>query len=90
MCPPIKPLSPAEVKEEIDKLNIRKAPGYDLICGHILKQLPRSAIVLLTVIFNRMLSLSFFQIIWMCGIPHSATIGELLKAVFSLGSDPRL
>jgi hypothetical protein len=28
------------------------------------------------------------KIVW--GIPHSASIGELLKAVFSLGSDPRL
>jgi hypothetical protein len=36
-----------------------------------------------------------FHCIWMSdfvlwGIPHSATTGELLKAVFSLGSDPRL
>jgi hypothetical protein len=51
-CVLLSNLSPAEVKEEIDKLNIRKAPGYDIISGQILKKLHCKAIVLLTVIFN--------------------------------------
>lgn len=64
MSLPIKSFTPTEVKEEVNKLNTRKAPGYDLISGQILKQLPRKAMTLLTVIFNRMLSLSYFPIIW--------------------------
>lgn len=55
---PIKLISPAEVKAEINKLNVQKAPGYDLIMGQILKNLPQKAIVLLTIIYNRMLRLS--------------------------------
>lgn len=55
---------PAKVIEEISKLNPRKAPGYDVTTGQILKQLPREAIILLTTIFNRIISLAYFPIIW--------------------------
>jgi hypothetical protein len=57
-CPitlPVKPLSPTEVKEEINKCNNHKAPGFDLINRQILKELPRKAIVLLTTIYNSIL-----------------------------------
>lgn len=64
MSLPIKAFSPKEVKTQIDLLNTRKTPGYDLITPQILKQLPRKAIVLLTTIFNRMLSLTYFPTIW--------------------------
>jgi hypothetical protein len=62
--PPIRPFTPSEVKAELTRLNTRKAPGYDLISGQILKLLPRKMIVLLTVIFNRMLTLSYFPVLW--------------------------
>jgi hypothetical protein len=45
-CPmtlPIKPFSPKEVKEEINKCNNHKAPGFDLITGQILKKLPKKS-----------------------------------------------
>ena len=49
---------------ELTRLNTRKAPRYDLISGPILKRLPRKAVVLLTVVFNRMLTLSYFPVQW--------------------------
>lgn len=64
MSLPIKVVLPAEVKEEVNKLNPRKDPGYFLISWQVLKKLPRNAVDLLTVIFNPMLSLSYFPIIW--------------------------
>lgn len=66
-CPmtlPITPISPTEVKEAINKCNNHKAPGFDLITGLILKELPRKAIVLLTTIYNSMLRLAYFPITW--------------------------
>jgi hypothetical protein len=53
----IKAFSPREV-------NQHKAPGYVLITGEILRQLPKKAIVLLTTIYNNMLSISYFPTIW--------------------------
>jgi hypothetical protein len=41
MTVPIKPFSPKEVKEEIKKCNNHKVPGFDLITGQILKEIPR-------------------------------------------------
>ena len=64
MSPPIRAFTPTEVKAELTRLNSRKAPGYDLITGQILKRLPRKTIVLLTVVFNRMLTLSYFPVLW--------------------------
>jgi hypothetical protein len=42
-CPmtlPITPFSPTEVKEGINKCKSHKAPGFDLITGQVLKELP--------------------------------------------------
>ena len=64
LSPPIKPFSPNEIRKEIGLLNSRKAPGYDLIVGDILKNLPKKAIVLLTNIYNSMLRLCYFPIQW--------------------------
>ena len=64
MAPPIKPFTPGETQREIENLNEHKAPGYELITATILKQLPRKAIVLLTIIFNAMIRLSYFQPTW--------------------------
>jgi hypothetical protein len=41
MSLPIKAFSPKEVKEEISRLNPRKAPGYDLITGQVLQANPK-------------------------------------------------
>jgi hypothetical protein len=62
MSLPIKAFSPKEISQIIQKINEHKAPGYGLITGKILRQLPMKAIVLLTVIYNRMLRLSYFPV----------------------------
>ena len=64
MSLPIRAFTPAEVKAELTSLNSRKAPGYDLISVLVMKRLTRKTIVLLTVVFNRMLILSYFPILW--------------------------
>ncbi|KAG5867794.1 hypothetical protein JTB14_034250 [Gonioctena quinquepunctata] len=55
-------MSPEEVKMGIRKLN--NAPDYDLITAEVLKKMPRKGIVFLTTIFNRLLSLCYFPVIW--------------------------
>jgi hypothetical protein len=64
MSLPITPFSPAEVSAMIASLNVRKAPGYDLISGKVLQELPPKAIVLLTTLYNSMLRLSYYPLIW--------------------------
>jgi hypothetical protein len=64
MSLPIKPFSPREVLQEIKNINPYKAPGYELITGKILRQLPRKALVLLTTIYNSMLRMSYYPIMW--------------------------
>jgi hypothetical protein len=58
----MKAFSPKEVSQIIKKINEYKGPGYDLITGKILRQLPKKAIVLLTIIYNSMLRLSYFPV----------------------------
>ena len=49
----ILPVTPKEVAIEIKaNLNSRKASGFDLIPGKILKNLPKKGIVFLTYLFN--------------------------------------
>jgi len=64
MTRPIKPVSPSEVKEENKKYANHKPPGFDLITGQILKELPRTAVLLLTTIYNSILRLTYFPILW--------------------------
>ena len=54
----IKRFSPSEDKEEIKKYANHKAPGLDLITGQILNELPSTAVLLLTTIYNCMLRLT--------------------------------
>ena len=66
-CPmslPISPFSPAEVSAVIARLNVRKAPGYDLITGKVLQELPHTAVVFLTILYNSMLRLSYYPLLW--------------------------
>ena len=64
MTPPIRPFTLAEVTMEVFKCKNHKAPGYDLITAQILKELPREAMVLLTTIYNSMLRLAYFPVLW--------------------------
>jgi len=60
----IKRFSPSEDKEEIKKYANHKPPGFDLITGQILKELARRAVLLLTTIYNSILRLTYFPILW--------------------------
>jgi hypothetical protein len=64
MSLPIKAYSPKEVRQIIKKINEHKAPISVLITGKILRQMPKKAIVLLTIIHNSMLRLSYFPVTW--------------------------
>jgi hypothetical protein len=57
---PIRAFTPTEVHNIINVLNPHKAPGYNIITGPLLKNLPRNTIVLLTTIYNSMLRLCYF------------------------------
>jgi hypothetical protein len=66
-CPlflPITPFSPAEVSAVIARLNVRKVPGYDLISGKVLQEIPPTAVVLLTTLYNSMLRLFYYPLLW--------------------------
>lgn len=45
-------------------INHKKAPGFDLINGEILKQLPRKAIIKLSHLNNALFRLSYVPRIW--------------------------
>lgn len=61
----IKLFTPDEIAEEIKtNLKAKKAPGYDLITGEVLKQLPRKGVVMLTYLFNAVLRLRHVPGAW--------------------------
>jgi len=64
MSLPITPFSSKEVAQTIARTNVRKAPGYDLITGKVLKQLPKKAVTFLNVLFSIMLRLSNYPLLW--------------------------
>ncbi|CAB0007164.1 unnamed protein product [Nesidiocoris tenuis] len=54
-----------EVQKTINsEINPKKAPGYDLITGQILKYLPRKAIVKITQIINAAIKLRYVPQLW--------------------------
>lgn len=61
---PIIPFKPSEVKEVIGELHTNKSPGYDLITGKVLKELPRKAIIFLAMLFNAVLRLEYIPSQW--------------------------
>ncbi|GBO01962.1 hypothetical protein AVEN_128704-1 [Araneus ventricosus] len=60
----IKPCSPAEVAEEIEKLKSRKCPGKGRITNLMIKHLPKRAIVRITYLINCIIKLSHFPKSW--------------------------
>ncbi len=60
----IAPVTPKEVLREIKELRSKKSPGYDLITGEILKNLPKKAIVMLTYLINGAFRLSHVPASW--------------------------
>ncbi|KAL4127101.1 hypothetical protein QTP88_011299 [Uroleucon formosanum] len=61
---PIKPFSPNDLKYQIQKYPRKKSPGYDLITAEVVKCLPKRAIVHITHIFNSIIRLSYFPLLW--------------------------
>lgn len=55
---------PNEIKHFKLKLKDKKSPGHDLITNKILKFLPNKSIMLLMHLYNSMLHLSYFLLIW--------------------------
>jgi hypothetical protein len=63
--------SPAEVKREIRaNINPKKSPGFDLITGQILKELPRKALVKLTNPINASFRLKY--------VPQQRKVAEVI------------
>lgn len=60
----LRPVRPSEIKREIKLLNCKKAPGFDLINGTVLKELPKKGIVKLTHLFNTALRLRYVPSLW--------------------------
>ena len=59
MSLPIKPFSPKEVVGALARTDVSKALGYDLMSGKVLKEIPKNAITLLTILYNSILRLSY-------------------------------
>jgi hypothetical protein len=65
LASPIKFFTPTEIKRIIEEvLHARKAPGYNLITGRILKELPRKGIGHLTAICNAIIRNGYYPIQW--------------------------
>ena len=60
----IKPFTTTELAETLAHTNVRKAPGYDLISGTVLQELPPKAITFLTILYNSTLRLSYYPLLW--------------------------
>jgi len=64
-CPCLSnPSLPKKWEEALAHFNVRKAPGYDLISGKVLKELPKKAVTLLTILYSSILRLSYYPLLW--------------------------
>jgi hypothetical protein len=63
-APLIKPFSPNDLKYQIQKYPKNKSPDYDLITAEVVKCFPKRAIVHITHIFNSIIRLSYFPLLW--------------------------
>ena len=61
---PIKHTTPKEVKAEINKINVKKCPGFDLVTGQIMKHLPQKGIIKLTNLINAAFRLKYVPALW--------------------------
>lgn len=64
LSPPIRCCTPAEVRRIIMDLDLKKAPGFELITAEVLRNLPRKGIVFITSLFNAVLRVAYFPSIW--------------------------
>jgi hypothetical protein len=61
---PVQKFKISELRTAINRLQSTKAPGYDLITGRILKELPDIGIKAITLIFNSILRTGYFPGQW--------------------------
>lgn len=62
---PIRKFTKTEITQIVrQEINIKKAPGFDLITGKILQELSEKCFKLITFIFNAMLRVSYFPCTW--------------------------
>lgn len=61
---PIKPTTPREISRLINRLDNKKAPGFDQITKEVLLQLPRKGIVFLATLFNSIMRVSHYPSVW--------------------------
>jgi len=64
MTMPPKHISPHEVAYLINKSNKHKSPGYDLITSEVAVHLSKKALLFLTFIYNSMIRLTYFPLLW--------------------------
>jgi hypothetical protein len=62
--PPIPHLTRTDIQTAINHLNPKKSPGYDLITGKIIKELPIMGTKYLLQLFNVILLLNYFPNQW--------------------------
>ena len=67
---PIQLITPKEIKDVIGLLNMKKAPGMNLIIPKMLKELPPKGMILLTYLFNATLRHQYW--------PHKLKLAEII------------
>ncbi|CAG9133710.1 unnamed protein product [Plutella xylostella] len=61
---PLRCCTPAETRRVIHDLEMKKAPGFDLITAEILRNLPKKAIMYMTALINAVLRTGYYPNIW--------------------------
>jgi hypothetical protein len=56
-----------EVQQQIQKLNIKKAPGFELIHGKVLSEMPKEGIKFLVHLYNAVLRLKYWPLLLKLG-----------------------
>lgn len=75
---PIKLVTPKELWKYIRSLGNKKAPGFDLITGEVLKRLTKKPIVFLTMLFNAIMRVHYYPKLWrisqICMLPKPGKV----------------
>jgi hypothetical protein len=61
---PVKPFTPNDINYTIQKSSLNKSPDFDLITAEVARSLPKRAIVHNSHIYNAILRLSYFTLLW--------------------------
>uniref|UniRef100_A0A2S2Q5M2 RNA-directed DNA polymerase from mobile element jockey n=1 Tax=Sipha flava TaxID=143950 RepID=A0A2S2Q5M2_9HEMI len=61
---PIKHFTPNDIKYAINKYSLKKSPGFDLVTAEVARCLPNKAFIHLSHIFNSIIRLSYFPMLW--------------------------